>query len=65
MSKIVWDKDNNEQAQNWDGTEPRVVGNAICITELGCNCCPPGCGGCIDVDKWYDIGKSYYIWREI
>ena len=65
MTKIVWDTENNMPAINCDGSEPEIDGDVILIKEIGCNCAPPGCGGCVIVVNDYEIGNSQYIWKEI
>jgi hypothetical protein len=67
MKKILWDRENDEEAFNWDETKPKVIGNTVIIKELGCNCNPGSCcGGCVDVFKKFPIGKNHqYFWKTV
>jgi len=63
---VLWDTDNDEEAINYDGTEPFVENGVVYIKELGCNCDPSSgstCGGCVDHIVSYIIGESQYIWK--
>ena len=65
MPKILWSEWDDAEANNWDGTAPTIEGDdTVFIKELSCNCQTPGCGGCIDVWKGYEIGSGKrYFWK--
>lgn len=64
-NEIVWDTENDQEAINYNGSKPVIEGDMIYVTELGCSCAPPGCGGCIEIEREYKIGESQYVWKEI
>ena len=58
----IWDNKENKYIRNWDGTIPKISDyGTVFIMELGCNCAPPGCGGCINVWNEYKLDKRYEI----
>ncbi len=64
---ILWDKENDEPATNWDGSIPVVLDGAVFITDLGCNCDPISgnmCGSCIETCEEYLVGPNErYYWK--
>jgi len=65
MEQILWDRENDLPATNWDGTNPIVIDGTVFITDLGCNCNPASgstCGGCIETSTEFVVGENerYY-----
>ena len=60
---VLWDKDTDEEAINYDGTAPVIDGGYVYIKDLGCNCDPGHpCGGCVVVTKVYELGERF-VWQ--
>lgn len=47
MPRIVWDTENDQEANNWDGSKPKIKKEQIFIREFSCNCSPAGSGGVV------------------
>jgi len=67
MSQVLWSEWDDAIATNYDGTYPGVtLENTVFVKELGCICCPEGCGGCIDIWNEYEIKDGgRYFWKTI
>ena len=65
MTGILWDKEEDEKAMNWDETRPEIFGDIVRIKDLGCHCNPGHmCGGCVDIYKEFPIGPNErYFWK--
>uniref|UniRef100_A0A6M3JL38 Uncharacterized protein n=1 Tax=viral metagenome TaxID=1070528 RepID=A0A6M3JL38_9ZZZZ len=67
MAKILWDRENDLPATNWDGDLPTIYDDVVYVKGLGCNCDPTSgnmCGGCIEVFNEYPIGENErYFWK--
>ena len=64
------DREENEPAINYDGTEPKIIDNhTVLIKDLGCNCDPSSgnmCGGCVDSWEEHPIGPNEkYFWGDL
>ena len=63
---ILWDNDAEQEATNYDGTDPVIDGDYVYMKELGCNCNPAngaGCGGCVERTEEHKIGTRF-VWRK-
>ena len=61
MKQILWDRENDLPATNWDGSVPVVVDGTVFISDLGCNCDPTTgsmCGGCIETFTEFLVDKN-------
>lgn len=60
---MVFDKEENEFAYNWDGTPCEFNGvDTVFLKGLGCNCPPDRpCGSCVDTWEHHKIGERFIL----
>jgi len=64
---VLWDTENDEEAINWDGSQPEVIGDIVYIKVISCNCNPASgsiCGSCVDYIEEHKIGYRYQWTKE-
>lgn len=55
MKRVLWDRDDDTAAVNYDGTAPEILEHIVIVKELGCNC--------VNVFNEYPIGPGeQYYW---